>query len=110
MSCGVSCRRGSDLALLWLWCRLAAIPPICPLAWEPPYAEGAALEKTKKTNKQKNSELFKTEEDKYCVLLTCGIQKVTQIIFFAKQKQTRFIDIGKKKTYDYQRGKSGEEG
>ena len=24
MSCGVDCRRGSDLALLWLWCRPAA--------------------------------------------------------------------------------------
>ena len=26
-------RLGSDLALLWLWCRLAAVP----LAWEPPW-------------------------------------------------------------------------
>ena len=31
------------LALLWLWCRLAATTPIRPLAWEPPYAVGAAL-------------------------------------------------------------------
>ena len=29
-----------------LWCRLAAIAPIQPLAWEPPRAAGAAL-KTK---------------------------------------------------------------
>ena len=48
MSCGVGCRRGSDPALLWLWCRLAATAPIKPLAWEPPYALGAALEETKK--------------------------------------------------------------
>ena len=34
-----------DLALLWLWSRLAAIAPIRPLAWEPPHAVGAALEK-----------------------------------------------------------------
>ena len=27
-----------DPALLWLWCRPAAIAPIQPLAWEPPYA------------------------------------------------------------------------
>ena len=33
-----------DLALLWLWCRLVATAPIGPLAWEPPYAVGAALE------------------------------------------------------------------
>ena len=36
-------RRGSDLALLWLWCRLAAAALIGPLAWEPPYAAGVAL-------------------------------------------------------------------
>src|SRR5512147_2690885 len=32
MSCGVGRRRGLDLALLWLWCRLAAAAPIGPLA------------------------------------------------------------------------------
>ena len=53
MSCGVGCRHGSDPTLLWLWCRPAATAPIRPLVWEPPYAAGAALEKTKniKTNK-----------------------------------------------------------
>ena len=25
----------SDLALLWLWCRLVAVAPIQSLAWEP---------------------------------------------------------------------------
>ena len=49
-SCGVGCRWGSDLALLWLWHRPGATAPIRPLAWEPPYAEGAAL-KRRKTNK-----------------------------------------------------------
>ena len=48
MSCGVGCRRSSDLELLWLWCRLVTAGPIGPLAWEPPYAVAAALEKTKK--------------------------------------------------------------
>ena len=38
MSCGVDHRPGSDLALVWLWCRPAAVAPIQPLAWEPPYA------------------------------------------------------------------------
>ena len=47
MSCGVDCRVGSDLALLWLWHRLAATALIWPLAWEPPYAMGVALEKAK---------------------------------------------------------------
>ena len=51
MSCGVGCRRGLDPTLLWLWRGLAATAPIRPLAWEPPYAMGVALEKTKQTNK-----------------------------------------------------------
>ena len=50
MSCGVGRRRGSDLALLWLWCRPAATAPIQALAWEPPYAAGVALEKEKGKN------------------------------------------------------------
>ena len=32
-------------ALLWLCRRPAAVAPIRPLAWEPPYAEGAALKR-----------------------------------------------------------------
>ena len=34
-----------DPELLWLWCRSAAAAPIQPLAWEPPYASGAALKR-----------------------------------------------------------------
>ena len=49
MSCGVGRRHGSDLALLWLWCRPAATALIGPLAWEPPYATVAALKRQKKT-------------------------------------------------------------
>ena len=45
MSYGVGYRRGSDPVLLWLRCRLAAVAPIQPLAWNPPYAVGAALKK-----------------------------------------------------------------
>ena len=44
VSCGVGCRLGSDPTLLWLWRRLVATAPIGPLAWEPPYAAGAAQE------------------------------------------------------------------
>ena len=56
MSCGVGRGHGLDLALLWLWCRLAAVALTRPLAWEPPYAVGAAL-KRQKTKKKKNSTL-----------------------------------------------------
>ena len=48
MSCGVGCRHSSDPLLLWLWCRPVATAPIGPLAWEPPCAAGAALEKAKR--------------------------------------------------------------
>ena len=45
MSCGVGRRHDTDLAWLWLWCRLAAAAPIPPLAWELPDAAGVALKK-----------------------------------------------------------------
>ena len=45
MSYGVGCRRGSDPAWLWLW--PAATAPIRPLAWEPPYVVGSALQRQK---------------------------------------------------------------
>ena len=50
MSGGVGHRHGLDPALLWLWHRVAAVALTGPLAWEPPYASGAAL---KSKNKQK---------------------------------------------------------
>ena len=53
MSCAVGCRHGLDPMLLWLWRRPAATAPIRPLAWEPLYAAGAALEKAKRQKKEK---------------------------------------------------------
>ena len=47
VSRGVGSRRGLDPAWLWLWCRPAAIAPIGPLTWEPPYAMGVALKRKK---------------------------------------------------------------
>ena len=60
MSCSVGHRCGSSLALLWLWRGPAATTPTGPLAWEPPYAVGAALkrQKTKKQNKTKQNPLI----------------------------------------------------
>ena len=52
MSCGVGHGCSSDPALLWLWCRPAAAAPIEPLAWEFPYAVGAALKRPKKKEKK----------------------------------------------------------
>ena len=61
MSCGVGCRRSSDPELLWLWRAPGAAAPIRPLAWEPPYASGAALEMAKRQkNKKKQKQKQKT--------------------------------------------------
>ena len=56
MSCGVGHRCRSDLALLWLLGRPAAVTPIRPLPWEPPRAAGTALkrQKTKKKKKKRS--------------------------------------------------------
>ena len=61
MSCGVGCRRGSDPALLWLWCRAPAITLIEPLAWEPQYAMGVALKRQKKEKKKPPKTVTKGE-------------------------------------------------
>ena len=73
VSCGVGCRCGSDPALLWFWHRLVASALIRPLAWEPPYAVGAALEKAKRQKKK---------EKRLLILLFqgCGISASVFII------------------------------
>ena len=50
MSYGIGCKCGSYLGLLRLWCKLAAVALIQPLAWETPYVTGAALQEKKKNS------------------------------------------------------------
>ena len=64
MSCGVGHRCGSDPMLLWLWCRLAAVAPTAPLAWEPPYAVGAALKTPKKKNREHKNVITQARKKK----------------------------------------------
>ena len=52
MSCGAGGRCGLDPVLLWPWRRPVAVAPIRPLAWEPPYAAGAAQEMAKRQKKK----------------------------------------------------------
>ena len=59
MSCGVGRKHGSDPVLLWLWRRPVATAPVGPLAWESPYAAGAAQEIAKRQKKRKKKD---TEE------------------------------------------------
>ena len=56
MNRGVDCRHGSDLALLWLWYRLAATILIRLLAWEPPYAASVALNSQRRKEKGSGSD------------------------------------------------------
>ena len=73
MSCGSGCRGGSDLLLLWLWCRLAATALIQPLAWEPPYATGTALKN--KTNKQTKKQNHTKKSIKIFLWQLCHINE-----------------------------------
>ena len=45
--------------MLWPWHRPAATAPIRPLAWEPPYAVGAALKTDQKKKKKKKKKAMK---------------------------------------------------
>ena len=76
MSCGVGRRCGSDVALLWLWHRPAATAPIRPLAWEPPYTAGMALEKTKKKKKKGKRKI------NFTLGLSIFLWRLTSIIYY----------------------------
>ena len=77
VTCSVGCRHCSEPLLLWLWCRPVATVLIRPLAWEPPYAVGAAVEKPKSQKKRRLRETplafleenFHTSSTSYLVLL-----------------------------------------
>ena len=83
MSCGVGRRRGSDLALLWLWCRPVAAALIRPLAWEPPYATRVALEKAK-THTHKKKIL---QRNKFCCQI-CWSTITSQVKWTWRKSQT----------------------
>ena len=71
MSCGVGRRHGSDLALLYLGCRLAAAT--LDLTWEHPHAAPVALQRKKKKKKEPknppyvNRHMWKCVESLYMV-------------------------------------------
>ena len=57
MSCGVGRRHGSDPALLWVWCRPAAVAQIQPLVLELSICCECSPKKTnKQTNKTKKNQ------------------------------------------------------
>ena len=75
MNWGVGCRCGSDLALLWLGRRPAAMALIRPLAWEPPYAVDVALKKKTEDKKIKKIKLglaFAVSYSNALLILNCS--------------------------------------
>ena len=64
VSCNVGHRHNLDPALLWLWCRPAAVAPIRPLAWELLYAVGVALKSKKKKKKKPKTKKKKKKQPK----------------------------------------------
>ena len=58
MTCGVGRKCSSGPVLLWLWPAATAL--VGPLAWEPPYAAGAAL----KSNKTKHTKQIQSMNSK----------------------------------------------
>ena len=72
--CGVGLGCGLDPELLWLWHRPAAAAAIQPLAWEFPYAPGAALKKIKKKKNQK-SRIYKNLFYRYLIGVSVNFQK-----------------------------------
>ena len=71
MSSGVGGRRGWDPALLWLLRSLVTTALIRPLAWEPPYAAGAAQEIPKRQKKKKEQIKKKKEIFPFSFLVLC---------------------------------------
>ena len=51
-----------DPVLLWLWHRPSAAAAIQPLAWELPYAAGAALKRQKQKQRKENKQVRKPVE------------------------------------------------
>ena len=74
MSCGVVLRNSLYPELLWLWYRLAAEAPICPLAWELLCTTGAALKEKRKKEKTNQTENLEKQ-----VLLTVVIQLLQEM-------------------------------
>ena len=88
VSCGVGCRRSSEPELLWLWCKLAAVALIRPLAWESPYAAGAAL----KSNKKKKSTIIKNTYTSF-LLLPSFIEKIQKSFCFSQWLYLRHMEV-----------------
>ena len=84
--------------LVLLWCRLAATAPIRPLAWEPPYALGVALEKAKRQKKKKKKKKrkhipFQAKEANMYKLRISLSNKINSGLLSAYYMQTDLVHV-----------------
>ena len=70
-----------DPKLLWLWCRPVATAPIQPLAWEPPYAAGAAQEIATTTTTTTTTKRQKKKKENFNFSHKKGKEKETESYF-----------------------------
>ena len=68
--------------MLWLWCRLAAVALIQPLAREGPYVAGAAL-KGKKKKKKLN---LKRATPRHTIIKLSNVKDKKRILKAAREK------------------------
>ena len=73
------CRSQIWLRLLWLQHRLAALAPVQPLAWEPPYASGADL----KSKKKKKLVIQKHNKHSFSLILSTGNHQHFKVSFYS---------------------------
>ena len=85
MSCGIGHRRGADPTLLWLWCRLAAAALIRLLAWELPYATGAALKRHTHAHTHMNMEPNISTQQKTTHVEKISLSVLTECILEKKK-------------------------
>ena len=71
MSCGVDHRQCVGPALLWVWCRWAAVAPTQHLHQELPHAQGEAL-KSKEEEEEEEEVICKWDYEKMLLVKSLG--------------------------------------
>ena len=91
MNCDVGHRCGLDTVLLWLWWRPAAAAPIRPLAWELPYASGAALKRQKEKEDEMSTDSgLPNSRSRAGWSLLCLAMLCSRLCRFSKAAQIRW--------------------
>ena len=79
---------GLDPALLWLWCRLAPVASIQPLAWELPYATSMALKRRRGHTERQLRRVGRQE-----VVKAARVDQAMPWVWPKKKKNISFVKI-----------------